>query len=34
MHITPLKQTHEHVEQTSSYQWGEGRGKGHAEVGY
>ena len=29
MYITKQKQTYRDREQTSSYQWGEGRGKGH-----
>ena len=28
MNITKKKQTHRNREQTSGYQWGEGRGKG------
>ena len=34
MNITKKKQTHRYREQTSGYQWGEGRGEGqHGSVG-
>ena len=29
VNITEKKQTHRYKEQTSSYQWGEGRGRGN-----
>ena len=33
MYITKQRQTHRYREQTSSYRWGEGRGRGTMGVG-
>ena len=33
VNVTKMKQNHRYREQTSGYQWGEGRGKGNTGVG-